>query len=733
MPGREAPQLHLTVFCAIGYSFVMFRRAVVGLFFLGCAWARSQELFSNVLVNPGFEQGSGTTQITGWVRFNNAYRAEISFARSGQHALVAWGNWWPSNQWNASGAYQEYPVSADQIWEASCWLYASSNLQGQAYAAVNLEYYSADSMLLARASSAVKLRSDSPTGQWIHASVKRKAVRGAAFARIVPIFVQSPDFESGFAYFDDCALYLVPTTTIEWAGYRWEVGDGHNDPGPNYFSTNCVSVDQDGRLHLQIVYSNNIWWCAGVESLESLGFGRYVWHLDSPVDQLGTSVVGALFVYAPPEVWGTNENELDIEFSHAWTESTVTSVTYTVQPYTIPGNAQAFYMVLTNSPSSHEIDWRPDRVRFRSWFGHSTSPSPDAVIADWFFVTRGIPIECGERPMMNIWLFEGRTPSATTETLEMVISDFHFEPFRGFLLADDFTDPSTAAVWQVIRGGDPPATLYEEDGALHIAPVPYGPVAGYASTYTYRRNERGCRYVVKGVLRDLEVTTDIPGTDLFLVTSLSTETNNAVRAPAAAILRGAYDAEADRLKLYFRVKTNSPMSEGTLLFEGAVSNLSSLLAQNPVELRFGLEPSNYLVEVRSADDGSPITVHTEQGETSGPLDLDESLTNCYVFFGAQCNSGAAGRVEWDALALGISDQFREAFCIAPAELSTGTVKLVWPGAFDAWDAVEAATNVVGPYAPVFTNQPSSASECSCVVTVHTQRCFLRVSRRGPAE
>ncbi|HIE10356.1 MAG TPA: hypothetical protein EYP62_01945, partial [Kiritimatiellae bacterium] len=621
----------------------MGRLTAVIAFFVACERAGSQELFSNVLVNPGFDQGSGQTQITAWTRFNNAYRSEVPFARSGRYALVAWGNWWPTNEWNASGAWQDHPVSPGQIWEASGWLYASSNLQGRAYAAVNLEYYSADSGLLVRASSAVKLDSGSLTGRWIRASVKGKTVPGAAFARIIPIFVQSPDWESGHAYFDDCALYLVPTDTLQWAGYRWEVDDCYGGPGPNYFSTNCVWVDQEERLHLRIACSDNIWWCAAVESLESPGFGRYLWYVDSPVDQLGTSVVGALFIYAAPEVWGTNHNELDIEFSSAWTESTVTTVTYTVQPYTIPGNAQAFYMVLTNSPTSHEIDWRPDRVRFRSWFGHHPSPPPGTVIAERSFVNRGIPVECGQKVIMNLWLYEGRTPSSSTETLEMVVSSFHFEPFRGFLLADDFADPSTGAVWQVVPGGDPPAELYEADGALHISPVPHGPVAGYASTDTFRRNERGCRYVVKGVLRDIAVTEGVPGSDVFLVTSLSTQTNDPVRAPSAAILKGAYDAEADILRLYFRTKTNSPMSEGALLFQGTVSNLSLLLAQDSVELRFGLEPSNYVVEVRLASDGSPIIPSTEQGAASGPLDLDESLTNCYVFFGAQCNSGAVAR------------------------------------------------------------------------------------------
>lgn len=680
-----------------------------------------------MLTNPGFEQGSGEVQIIGWTLFNNAYRKQIAFAHGGDYALVAWGNWWPSNQWNASGAYQDYhQVSSGQIWEASGWLYASSNIQGQAYAAINLEFYTAESGLLYRGSSAIRLRNGSPTGQWIHATVRGKIKAGVAFARVVPVFVQSPDFEQGFAYFDDCALYLVPTTRMSWAGYEWEVVEEYADPGPNYFSTNCVWVDSLERVHLELRYTNQTWYCAGLEMLEPLGYGRYLWYVDSPVDLLGTSVVGGMFIYAVEEVWGTNQNELDIEFTHAWTESAVTSVTYTVQPYTIPGNAQSFYMVLTNSPSTHEIEWRPDRVRFRSWFGHSTSPPPGSVIADWFFVTRGIPVEeCGARPMMNLWLYEGRRPSSTTAHVEMVVSDFFFEPFRGFLLADDFTDSATSELWQVIRGS-PPADVHEEGGALHITPVSYGPVVGYGSVYTYRRNERGARYVQKGVLRQVSVSSGVDGDDIFVLQSLSVETNDALRAPAASVLKAGYDAGSDELTLYLFTKTNSPMSEGTLIFQGSITNFSTVLAQEPVELRLEMEPSNYWVRARRAESGQWLAITAEVGSASGALNLGEALTNCYAFWGAQCNSSAAGSVVWDAVALGVSSQQWEEFRVNLSPVSADEFELSWPGAFDGCHRVELADAVEGPYVVVYTNLPALDSEVSCSITSSASRGFLRV-------
>ena len=74
---------------------------------------------------------------------------------------------------------------------------------------------------------------------------------------------------------------------MSFAGLEWQVRDGTGGPGPNTFSAQNVSVDQQGRLHLRIVKTQgNRWTCAEVFLAARYGFGRYEFRLLGRPDQL---------------------------------------------------------------------------------------------------------------------------------------------------------------------------------------------------------------------------------------------------------------------------------------------------------------------------------------------------------------------------------------------------------------------------------------------------------------
>ena len=136
---------------------------------LGCgifAGSTDAQYYSNVLQNPGFESGASATEITGWNRFGNAYRYSSAAAHGGSYALDAWGNYWPTNppDWNASGVYQEYPVSQGEIWEASVWFNVATPILGASYGAINIEFYNEAAQKIYGGSSAEKITSVTPTG-----------------------------------------------------------------------------------------------------------------------------------------------------------------------------------------------------------------------------------------------------------------------------------------------------------------------------------------------------------------------------------------------------------------------------------------------------------------------------------------------------------------------------------------------------------------------------------------
>lgn len=658
-------------------------------------------LYSNVLVNPGFELGASDTDISGWVRFselNHAYRYAKAGAHGGSYTLVTWGNWWPAGQWNASGAYQEYPANRGQIWEASVWALAESPITGRQVAAVNLEFYSDSSPNpIFSASSLSKITNGMPIGQWYQLKVKARATLNTTRVRIIPVLLQSPDFEGGAAWFDDCALYTVPTSFVRFAERDWIVLDQWSTPGDNYYSTNCVSVDTNGWLHMEVKKVNGVWQCPFIEGTNSLGFGEYRWYVGNKMELLDSNLVVGLFTYAQESVFSTNQNEVDIEVSHAFPGTQTNCLVFTVQPYTIPGNSYSHPLETTNDLQTHKFLWRPDRVDWKSYYGHTPEPIDDShYIAGWRFEGRGIPIETNEIPYINLWMFFTNQP-INTQAVEMIIRDFSFIPFDGFLLTDDFDDDAASNMWTVLG-----SAVRETNGCLLVAPDAGTGAAGYATAQTVHRNERGTKYIFSAQLHSVTATVTRAGEDVRALMTLSAGTNAAAEASVAFILRGEYDSGDDTMAFKFFTKTNAPGSEGTPMFDGTMTNVSGVLASGDIEMRVILDNTAYWVEVRNAQ-GQAVTLATNSGAAQGAHQLWEHLSYGYWMVGAQ-NSDALsrGEVGWSRASLGIGDQ-AEPFELGAIETRGDGFSFSSTGFFDTRYSVEWTTNLNEEFVPLVTN------------------------------
>ncbi|HNR30783.1 MAG TPA: hypothetical protein PKI11_07820, partial [Candidatus Hydrogenedentes bacterium] len=102
-----------------------------------------------------------------------------------------------------------------------------------------------------------------------------------------------------------------------FSGREWRVkrAAAPVGPGPNLFSDGLDNVwlDRAGRLHLRIGNEGGVFRCAEVISLESFGYGAYVFHLDSAVDALDLNAVLGLFTWSDEAAY--NHREIDIEFA----------------------------------------------------------------------------------------------------------------------------------------------------------------------------------------------------------------------------------------------------------------------------------------------------------------------------------------------------------------------------------------------------------------------------------
>jgi hypothetical protein len=211
--------------------------------------------------------------------------------------------------------------------------------------------------------------------------------------------------------------------TIEFVGRQWVVKSGYGGPGANYWSDSeeSVWVDSSGQLHLKIREVNGTWYCAEVytKACTQYGIHRFYVIKDDPLlDNLDKNVVAALFLYRD------DQTEVDIEFAKWGVQGPDYNAQYVVQPWDTPGNRERFLMTLSETDTTHYIDWGASAIQFKSIHGHYQEP-PDAthLIHEWLYVGDDIPVEeeC-LRIHISLWLYQGNPPSHGQE-VEIIVKD----------------------------------------------------------------------------------------------------------------------------------------------------------------------------------------------------------------------------------------------------------------------------------------------------------------------
>lgn len=667
---------------------------VVVILLAACAAARC-ELYSNVLQNSDFETGSGEFDFPPWVPFGEAHRYSTPKARSGSYAVVAWTSCYPPGEWSACGLYQPVPAVEGQVWEGSVWALPDATLTGRTYGAVHMDFCNAATQVVYEVKSALQVLPASSTSQWTRLTVRGRTTLYTKFVRIKPVIVWAPECSGGAVWFDDASLYQASTSRVVFAGRTWTVIDWNATPGPNWFSTNCAYVDGNGSLHLAMKKQDGQWHAGAVECEEHPGYGEYRWYMGSRLDLIDSNAVLGLFTFAQEPIHGTNQNEVDIEVSRAFPGTQTNCLVLTVQPYNIPGYTQAFPLDLTNDQTTHRFVWRPDEVWWQSYYGHTPAPADASrILAEHRFRSRGIPLETNETINMNFWLFFTNAP-AGTQVVDMVIDGFEFVPFNGLIFGDDFDDDVVAPSWQAWTGGG--AAVDEAGGRLVIRSPTNGAPAGVMTTGTIHRNERGERYVFMATLASVGVFRARSGEDVRAVLALGSEPGESFASSNAAVLQGRYDAEFDRLNVVCTVKTGSPDSDGTVLFDGTATNISPLAAAGGIVFRLELDPWSYRVRLAGGA-GGMIPVATNAGAAEGAQSLGEELNYAYWFLGGQnSDTQSEGAVEWASCSVGI-DSPPEPPVVSAADAAGGALRLAWSSAYDKVHSLYATTNLNQPFA-----------------------------------
>lgn len=236
--------------------------------------------------------------------------------------------------------------------------------------------------------------------------------------------------------FANAKAYLIserecPLREIAFAGRKWWVKEStltRIGPGPNYFSDDPkdVFVDEQGRLHLWIVYRGGKWLCSEVISQEVLGYGKYIFRLGSRVDLLDQNAVLGLFTWDDTDAHYYHR-EIDIEFSR-WSEPNNKNSQYVVQPYFVGPTMYRFETSLQSNFSTHGFNWQEGRVFFQSLQGIQPFPGPvDQEIASWEYAGYYVPPVGKTNARINLWLFNGAPPS-DGQSIEVIVENFEFVP-----------------------------------------------------------------------------------------------------------------------------------------------------------------------------------------------------------------------------------------------------------------------------------------------------------------
>jgi len=220
----------------------------------------------------------------------------------------------------------------------------------------------------------------------------------------------------------DIEVPAVPTDrVIQFLGMDWIVRTTRGKkegPGPNMFSDtdNSVWVDPQGRLHLKIRQEGGNWYCAGVIAQKSMGYGKYVFYINSDVSKLDQNVVAGLFTYL------NDEEEIDIEFSK-WSSPSNQNAQFASQPSEVVGNKQRFDIAPNSGPTTHYFHWQTDQILFKS--SYKDDKGADKTIHEWAYKGKHVPTAKTEKLRMNLWLFKGQMPSDLKEQ-EIVIDSVRF-------------------------------------------------------------------------------------------------------------------------------------------------------------------------------------------------------------------------------------------------------------------------------------------------------------------
>ncbi len=219
---------------------------------------------------------------------------------------------------------------------------------------------------------------------------------------------------------------------INWSGHTWSIRTGTGDPGPNNWSSDNVSVDAQGNLHLKITNVGGNWYCAEIYMTDPAGYGTYTINMvTNPLNPaLDNNTVIGLFY------WLDAQSELDIEYSRWGISGNNNLGQYSVQG-TGGGASPRYYINALNSVN--KMVWQSNgNINF------ITTDSSGNIIGSWNY-TGSHKTNPGGSFAINLWLYNSNHPS-DNQPKELILSSFTYNSGQTPILTTIAISPVSASI-----------------------------------------------------------------------------------------------------------------------------------------------------------------------------------------------------------------------------------------------------------------------------------------------
>lgn len=238
----------------------------------------------------------------------------------------------------------------------------------------------------------------------------------------------------------------IKLDTIHFSDLIWNIRNFTTEtvgPGNNYWSadkTKNVWVDSKGFLHLKLTRDENNpnkWYCAQVETQDSLGMGTYEFEVEGAIDKLNENVVLGLFSYPDDGIKSPDGfDEIDIEYSKWGERDNPANFDYAVwgDEHQKARKQIDFHYVSLRSIYTTQTYIRAGRkVKFESWSGFNSHKSR-LYQSDVMPKTRRLKPAVRVMPVfINLWLIKPLKgtkplPPSDGKLVEIIIHSFTFTP-----------------------------------------------------------------------------------------------------------------------------------------------------------------------------------------------------------------------------------------------------------------------------------------------------------------